>query len=339
MPKKPEECEAPEGVGVTSPHLSQQSAQGAHWASSSDSLSEGSDPGGTRPRGTRRWLQALRQLPTKEYFKILVSEVREACKAEIANVRQDLKQVSERVEALEGEHDTTRKYVSQLKTHIASQDKMLQETRLHLEDLDNRGRRNNIRVRGLQESDTSENLTDILESIFNGLLDVPSENRIPMDRAHRALRPKKPNGPPRDVICRLTDFATKEQIMQAARSKREIKFEDSTIQLFPDLAWITLQRRRHLKPLVTLLRERNIAYRWGFPFSLTAIQDGKPISLRSYVDLPSFCSALGLETPTLSDWDLGLLTAAPAPVWQPARQKRRRFPSRGSSGQRSPAAT
>lgn len=146
-----------------------------------------------------------------------------------------------------------------------------------------------------------------------------------MDRAHRALRPKQPNGPPRDVICRVRDFTTKEQIMQAARSKREIKFEESTIQLFPDLAWITLQRRRHLKPLVTLLREHNIAYRWGFPFSLTASREGKSTSLRSYADLSSFCAALGLEAPIMSDWDLGLLSNAPTTVWRPAQQKRRRL--------------
>lgn len=212
-----------------------------------------------------------------------------------------------------------------------------------MEDLDNRGRRNNIRVRGLPESDASENLPAILESIFNQLLDAPTDNRIQMDRAHRALRPKSTSGPPRDVICRLQDFTIKEQIMRAARSKHDISFENSAIQLYPDLAWITLQRRRHLKPLITLLRDRNIPYRWGFPFSLTASQDGKSAALRSFVDLPAFCKSLGLETPSIPDWDIGLLSAAPAPVWRSAQQKRRRPPSQGSPrstpGQRSPVAS
>lgn len=60
-----------------------------------------------------------------------------------------------------------------------------------------------------------------------------------MYRAHRALRPKKHTGPPRDIICRLHNFTIKEQIMRAARSKREIQFEGSTIQLYPDLAWVS----------------------------------------------------------------------------------------------------
>lgn len=72
----------------------------------------------------------------------------------------------------------------QLQAHISSQAKLLQDTGLHLEDLDNRGRRNNIRIRGLPEADSAENLP----GLFNQILGEPPTHQIKLDRA---LRPKK----------------------------------------------------------------------------------------------------------------------------------------------------
>lgn len=341
--KRPPWSDPPEGDRASTPPLTQQPPQEDNWGPSSDSHSEGSDNEGAHPRGDRRWVRFLSRLPTKEDFKVLVAEVKEACKVEIAAVRQDLRHVSERVDSLETEHDLTRRYISQLQTHVSSQEALLQDTQLHIEDLDNRGRRNNIRVRGLPEAEGAEDLQTTLESIFNKLLNDSATGKILMDRAHRALRPKKLNGPPRDVICRVQDFALKEKIMLAARNQREIKHEGSVIQLYPDLAWATLQRRRQLQPLLALLRTRAIAYRWGFPFSLTASLDGKSSTLRSPTDLPAFCSSLGIDQPSLPDWEKGSLPHAPPPIWHSAQQKRRRPSPRGSScsalGHPSPTAT
>lgn len=56
----------------------------------------------------------------KMIFKALISEVKEACRAKIATVRQDLKQIADRVEALEEEHNSTRRYISQIQQNITS---------------------------------------------------------------------------------------------------------------------------------------------------------------------------------------------------------------------------
>lgn len=330
LPKKATWADPPDADGPSSPPIVRGSTQDAEWGHTSDSQSEGSDAGSSHPRDKRGWAQYLRQLPTKDDFKSLVAEVKEACKTEITALRKDLKHVSDRVETLETDHDDTRRYVTQLQSHITAQDKFLNDTRSHLEDIDNRGRRNNIRVRGIPEADNAEDLPSLLSSIFNQLLDATPDHVIQLDRAHRALRPKRSNGPSRDVICCVHDFALKERVMAAARSKKEIVFEGSTIQLFPDLAWITLQRRRHLKPLISLLRSQNVTYRWGFPFSLTAMHDGKSAVLRTHADLPAFCSTLGVDPPHLPDWDMSLFPSAPPPAWQPVQQKRRRQPSRSS---------
>lgn len=98
--------------------------------------------------------------------------------------------VAERVDSLEKGHDATRRYTSQLQSQVLAQSRALRDTRRHLEDLDNRGRRNNIRIRGLPEAEGSEDLQLILEAIFNRLLGDPISTKIKLDRAHRALHPK-----------------------------------------------------------------------------------------------------------------------------------------------------
>lgn len=83
----------------------------------------------------------------------------------------------------------------------------------HIEDLDNRGRRNNIRVRSLSESDGPEDLNSTLQILFNDLLGEPSTHPVEMDRAHQALHPKGSPPKPRDVICSIHSYILKENIM------------------------------------------------------------------------------------------------------------------------------
>lgn len=58
-----------------------------------------------------------------------------------------------------------------------------------IEDLDNRGHRNNIRMRGVPESVGRDEIKPALQSVFNSLLERPEELPIEFERAQRALRP------------------------------------------------------------------------------------------------------------------------------------------------------
>lgn len=62
--------------------------------------------------------------------------------------------------------------------HITQHKLEPRENRRHLEHLHNRGRQNNIRVRGLPEAEGAEDLQLILESVFNLLLGEPVSQKI-----------------------------------------------------------------------------------------------------------------------------------------------------------------
>lgn len=58
---------------------------------------------------------------------------------------------------------------------------LLRNMQRHVEDLDNRGRRNNIRVRGVPET---EDIQNTLQNVSNNPLGEPATKHIEMDRAH-----------------------------------------------------------------------------------------------------------------------------------------------------------
>lgn len=207
-------------------------------------------------------------------------------RSEINMLYTDLHHLSTRVPSLEEEVGDTKHELSQNHTSLASQASTLQDFQRHLEDLDNRGRRNNIRVRGLPEACEAEDLLTTLQAILNNVLGHPEHQRVKLDQAHCSLRPCGPVSSPRDMICRVHNYTLKEEIMRKACNMRTIAcnmrtidFDNAPIQLFPNLSWITLQQRRSLQLLLTLLRDHDFHYHSGFPFSLTAKRGGRSTTL------------------------------------------------------------
>lgn len=114
-------------------------------------------------------------------------------------LRTDLHQLSAKVTSLEEETCNTKLELLQIHDRLTSQASTLRDFQSHLEDLDNRGRRNNIRVRGLPEATQDEDLHVTLQAIFNSILGRLEHQRVKLDRAHRALHPRGPGSRPRDL--------------------------------------------------------------------------------------------------------------------------------------------
>lgn len=115
-----------------------------------------------------------------------------------------------------------------------------------VEDLDNRSRRNNLRLRGIPESVTE--LMPAASKLFQSLLPDNPPSSFMCDRINRAVRPKPPpDKPPRDIILCMKDFITKENILRASRNSHNIELNGTKIQIFPDISQATLERRRKMK--------------------------------------------------------------------------------------------
>lgn len=236
-------------------------------------------------------------------LRLIADDIKETLSAAISELRLYLRVLNDRVQVVERVTERQETTLHSVTEKIDSHTLQMRDMQRHLEDLDNRGQRHNLRIRGLPESIEGEQISQTVVSLFNGLLHRPPQTPIAMERIHCALRPKgRENDPPRDIICCIVDFKLKEEIIKQARDRQQILHDGSPFQIYQDLSGITLQHRRDLKPLLDVLREKNILYKWKFPFCLSASSHGRSAILKVPEDLPHFCATLGLPLVPLPHW-------------------------------------
>ncbi|CAH2245826.1 Hypothetical predicted protein [Pelobates cultripes] len=273
----------------------------------------------------------LTQLPSKTDLADLFQKLEDSFSEKLQAVNADVQLLGDRVQALEEEAETTEKQWAESYATQETHAEAIRYLQRQLEDVDNRGRRNNLRVRGVPESaeGVPENPVQVLTALFNRILTRPLDTAILFDRAHRATRPRNlPPDKPRDIICRIHNFPLKEEIFHKARQNKDIKIDGHPVIVFQDLAPSTLQARRALRPITQALSERNIKFRWSFPFALTVTLQNKTHTITSPDDIPEFQRALKLPSSEVEDWT-GLRGTSVGrtphnPKWQKSPRKRRR---------------
>lgn len=243
------------------------------------------------------------QTPSLLDLEKFATNIKSTETAAIADLRSDFQAVTRRISDVEETTQTHAAANCQVQGTYDAQLTHLLDLHRHIEDLDNRGRRHKIRVRGMPENNDPGLLQQTVSNIFNELIDRPADSPIVMERIHRALRPQpQDNEPPRDVICCIVNFPLKEEILRKAKEKGQIIHNGAEIKLFQDLSQITLQNRRALHPLLEALWSWNIQYRWKFPFGLSTTARGRSALLRKPEDLQSFCDQLDLPRIDLPEW-------------------------------------
>lgn len=63
---------------------------------------------------------------------------------------------------------------------------------------------------------------------------------------------------PMNLLCCLHNCNMKEQILQKARDPKMLKIEDDDIEIYHYLSYFTILQRWLLKPLTTMLQDRQI---------------------------------------------------------------------------------
>ncbi|CAH2311610.1 Hypothetical predicted protein [Pelobates cultripes] len=260
------------------------------------------------------------RMVTKVDLTHLTNNLHKVIKSEVTSLKAEIKAQEHRIQQVEKRAQTTEDHSAATDTALKRQGTLILAMRRQLEDQDNRSRRNNIRIRGIPESPEGENIEEMLTSLFRIILREDTPALIKYDRAHRALRPRPTEGTPRDVICCLHSFAIKDLIMRKARSRAHWNYRGAEISLYNDLSPMTLEARRALRPVTTILRERNMQYRWGYPFSITVRYNNEWVSARWPEDIPQFLQRLNLPPTPVPNWVFMPLDPRP----QPQRQARRR---------------
>lgn len=246
---------------------------------------------------TRQELDA--QLKSKLDFQVLRLE--QMFKAEIRPIQEAVEKLAQKTTILEEELVATQVHLGKVDASTSVIQSQMLRLALKVNDLENRGRRNNIRIRGLPESVGAEALKNTITSIFNHYLGRPQGEYIEIDRVHRLAGPRRQDSP-RDVICRVHYYIVKEDIMRAAWDRGPFDYKGAKVILLQDLAKSTLDMRRVLKPLLSLITQKGGMYRWGFPFAVLIRLNGKTFSLKAHSELPAAFKFLDSPPLDIPDW-------------------------------------
>ncbi|CAH2299288.1 Hypothetical predicted protein [Pelobates cultripes] len=285
----------------------------------------------------------LTQLPSKTDLAAMFQRLEDSFSEKLQAVSADVQQLGNRVQALEEENETADRRWAECHTTQETHSVAIRNLQRRLEDVDNRGRRNNLMVKGIPEGPdgTTENPIQILTTFFNQILARPPETTIQSDRAHRAARPRNlPPDRPRDIICRIHNFPLKEEIFHKARQNKELSVDRHQVTMFQDLSLSTLQARRDLCPITQALMERQIKFRWNFPFALTVTYKDKTHAITTPADIPDFQTDLNLPPSEVEDWT-GLSGPPPKqtqqrPKWQRTPRKTHRLTQKGTDAHAPP---
>ncbi|CAH2282452.1 Hypothetical predicted protein [Pelobates cultripes] len=185
-----------------------------------------------------------------------------------AELRKELYEVGQRTSQVEKKMDKFAEAHNSLADKLQEMEAALQEHKLKLVDIEDRIRRNNLRIRGIPESVLPSALNTYLLDFFQAFIPEIHPDQLLIDRAHRLRRPQHlPTTAARDVIVRVHFFHAKERLARDCRAAEMLE-PYQVLKIFTDLSAVTLQFRKRMAPITAALRTHRVAYRWGFPAKL-----------------------------------------------------------------------
>lgn len=180
--------------------------------------------------------------------------------------------------------------------------------KLKTDDLENRSRRNNIRVTGLPEKVEGSQPTVFMEVFLAEIFGEEAFSSPPsVDRAHRvAFSRRKQDDPPRPFIARIHRYQDKERILKLARETGPLSFRGSEVHIYPDYSAEVSKKRTAYYTVKSQLRNAGLAYRMFFPAKLQVTdKNGQKVTFASPEEVSAFLqnNRPGIPSTSSTSWN------------------------------------
>ncbi len=210
----------------------------------------------------------------------------------INGIKSDFKDFAARLEQAEDRIGNIEDDIAGEKTKTAMLEKQVSELTSKVDDLENRSRRSNLRLVNLPEKVEKGNAVAFLEK---WLPDVLGPETFPaplvIERAHR-LPGAPQSSAPRVMIMKFLNFNDKIRVMQAARKKGKIMYENHHVMFFQDISTELHKKRKRFDDVKQHLRDLKIDYGIIYPAKLRLIHQGKPHVFADPTGVESFIKDL-----------------------------------------------
>lgn len=163
------------------------------------------------------------------------------------------------------------------------------------DDMENRLRRNNIRVYGIPEEAEGKEMVPFMVEFFRTTLTLKDDVEIKLERALRAIAPKpKTKASTRSIIVRFLDFSVKQAVLQQAWKQRDITFQGQKVYFDQDYSPDVQRKRKKVREVIKRLREKNIKAQSAYPAQLKVFLDTGVKVFPSLLEAQSFLKELGV---------------------------------------------
>lgn len=198
-------------------------------------------------------------------------DVKREMKEELTEFRQQINQQFATATLTLQEHDKKLEEaaarIDELESWSAAANEALQDTLKEqrvlidkVNDLESRGRRNNLRIYGVQEDTEGSSMIAFVEKLLASEKLIEEGIDAQIQRAHRSLGPKGPlNAPPRSIVVNFLQYRVKESILRNAW-KKKIQLGDRILSFDHDYASDVIQQRKAYKKVKSVLKENGIRF-------------------------------------------------------------------------------
>ncbi|ROI15281.1 LINE-1 retrotransposable element ORF1 protein [Anabarilius grahami] len=206
----------------------------------------------------------------------------------IQEVKQDVKEFSNRLSTAEQRISDTEDQVSELQNTVDTLQQQVKLFGVKLEDQENRSRRNNVRLVGLPEGAEGSDTVGFLERWLPEVLGPESfTNPITIERAHR-LQERRDRNAPRTLIMRFLNSNDKDKVLHIVRAKGKITYDEREVKFFQDIARETHLKRQKYYEVKQQLKAMDIRYGVIFPAKLRITHAGRDSTFESPVEVENF---------------------------------------------------
>ena len=190
---------------------------------------------------------------TQEHKLNAIQSATRAVEAKLSDIATRLNNVESRIDFLEDANQA-------LETNPPTTQSEVEILRQKLDDFENRSRRNNLHFVGLPEGCEGPDTLAFLRKVIPQMLNIGFQGDLEIDRAHRSLARRRPDGqPPRPILARFLRFQDRERISEAAR-KMGKDWDEHRIMVFPDYSKLVAEKRAAFNQSKHLLHERRIKF-------------------------------------------------------------------------------
>lgn len=198
-------------------------------------------------------------------------DVKREVKEELSEFRQQINQQLASTTFSLQEHDNKLEEaaarIEELESWSAAANEVLQETLKEqrallgkVDDLESRGRRNNLRIYGVREEIEGSSVIQFVEKLLVSEKLIEEGTDAQIQRAHRSLGPKPSSDtPPRSIVVNFLQYRVKDAVLRNAW-KKKIQLGDKTLSFDHDYTTDVIQQRKAYKKVKLVLKENGIRF-------------------------------------------------------------------------------